>query len=786
MTVLARKLWRDLWRLRGQVVAIAMVMATGVAMLIMSLGALQALQDTANAFYERGRFAQVFAGVKRAPELLRRRVEALPGVQSVQTRIAEFAVLDVAGFEEPVIGQLISIPERGQPALNRLVLRSGRSVAPGRPDEVVLSEAFAEAHGLTPGDHLFAVMNGRKRRLDVVGTTLSPEFVYAIAPGGIMPDDERFGVLFLGREALAAAYDLDGAFNDVSLSLLRGANVEEVISRLDSLLAPYGGVGAYPRKDQLSHFFLMNEINQLANMAGIMPTIFLAVAAFLTHMVLGRLIAVERSEIGLLKAFGYSNTAVGWHYVQLVLAMGTCGVALGFALGWWSGRAITDLYAEFFRFPFVLFRPSPSVFVGAAAISLGAALAGTVQAVRGAIALPPAEAMRPPSPTSYTRSRASAWLEKRVDRPTRMILRQVARWPARSFATIFGVAMATALLVTAFQWVDAINVMIRVHFFESQHQDATISLVDARSSEVERSLAGLPGVLDTEPVRIVPARLRAGPRSRREAVQGVARDAHLAPVYDADGGVLSMPPDGLVLSTKLASLLAVRPGDPVTVEVLEGHRPVFETPVAAVFETYLGTPAMMDLSALNRAMRERPSVSAAHLTFDPARRREFFAAIKDLPAVSAVTLRSAAIESFEGTMAESMLTFIGFFSIFSGMLAFGVIYNAARVGLSERARELATLRVLGLSRMEISYILVGELGVLTAIALPAGCVAGYGLAWLFADAFETELFRIPLVVLPATFGTSVLITLAAAVVSAAIVRRRLDRLDLISVLKTRE
>jgi putative ABC transport system permease protein len=172
---LDRKLLRDLVRMRGQVGAIALVIASGVGVLVMSLSTIEALDETATAYYERYRFAQVFASVKRAPERLAGRIATIPGVQAVETRIVEMATLDVAGFTEPVVGLLVSIPEHGEPVLNRLAIKAGRGVSPGRPDEVVLSEPFSEAHGLLPGERLSAIINGHKRSLQVVGVALSPE-----------------------------------------------------------------------------------------------------------------------------------------------------------------------------------------------------------------------------------------------------------------------------------------------------------------------------------------------------------------------------------------------------------------------------------------------------------------------------------------------------------------------------------------------------------------------------------------------------------------------------------
>jgi putative ABC transport system permease protein len=585
MRALNRKLLRDLWRIKGQALAIALVIGTGVAIFVMSLGVLDSLVETRAAYYERYRFADVFATVKRAPERLAARIGRIPGVKAVATRIVRDVTLDVAGLEEPATGRLVSIPERGRLLLNDLAIRQGRTLAPGRPDEALISEAFAEAHGLGPGDRLSAIINGHKRRLMIVGVALSPEYVYSIAPGALMPDDKRFGILWMGREALEAAFDLDGAFNDVAVALLPGASAPDVIDQLDDVLEPYGGLGAYERADQVSNWFLSGEIDQLKTMTSVLPTIFLAAAAFLLHMVVSRLVATEREQIGLLKAFGYRNGAVGYHYVKLVLAMVSLGVVLGFFSGAWLGRNITELYTQFYRFPFLYYRPSPGTFAAAALVSAAAAMAGTAGAIRGAVTLPPAQAMVPPAPTMYrrgllTRLRLTGFL----DQPTLMILRHVGRWPVRAGLTATGIALAVSVLVLSSHWIDAIEHMVEVQFFRAQHQDVTVTLTEAQSRRALREIERLPGVLAAEPYRAVPVRLRLGHRERREAIRGVLAHADLDLVLDVNDTVVRVPPQGLVLSTKLAELLGAEVGDLVTVEVMEGRRPVRRVRVADVFE----------------------------------------------------------------------------------------------------------------------------------------------------------------------------------------------------------
>ena len=787
MRALDRKLLRDMWRIKGQALAIALVVGCGVATFVMSLGTLYSLEETRAAYYERYRFGDVFAHVKRAPERLAGRIARIPGVKWVETRIVKDVTLDVAGMAEPATGRLVSVPARGRPVLNDVKLRRGRYLAPARPDEALVSEAFAEANGLGPGDHLRATINGHKRRLLIVGVALSPEYIYSIGPGVIMPDDRRFGILWMEREALAAAFDLDGAFNDVTLSLLRTVRPAEVIARLDAILEPYGGVGAYGRKDQVSNAYLSGEMDQLEAMSGIVPPIFLAVAAFLLNVVVSRLIDTEREQIGLLKAFGYSNATVGWHYMKLVLSVAGLGVVIGFGGGAWLGRGITELYTQFFHFPFLYYRLSPGVFATAALITFAAAAVGTLGAVRRAVTLPPAEAMMPAPPPVYrTTPLMKIGLTRFIGAPTRMVLRHIARWPARAALTTIGIALAVAILVSSFFFYDSVAYMIDTYFFHAQRQDVTATFVEPRDRRVLEQVAHLPGVMAVEGYRDVPVRFRLGHRARRGTITGLAPDADLRRMLDRGLRPARVPEEGIALSTKLAELLGAGLGDRLIVEVLEGRRPTRQVPVTALVEEYIGTPAYMDLGALNRLLLEGPMVSGAYLLIDAREAAPLYRRLKDTPAVAGVTLQTAALDTFRKTMAETIGIMIIFYVLFGSLIAIGVVYNSARIALSERGRELASLRVLGFTRPEVSHILLGELALLTLLALPIGSLIGYGLAGLWSWSIDSELFRMPLVVGPATYGYAVSVVIASAVAAGLIVRRRIDRLDLVAVLKTRE
>ncbi len=787
LTAINKKLLRDLWRLRTQVFAIAMVIASGVALLITALTSGEALRETTDAYYERYRFADVFASVKRAPETLVADIANIPGVKQAESRIVDIATIDIEGFAEPATARIVSLPDNGVPLLNQIVLKTGRPPHPGRVDEAVLSERFAAAHSLALGEKLSVLLNGRQRSVTVVGHALAPEFIYVIAPGAIMPDDKRFGIIWMNRNALAGAFDMEGAFNDISLTLNRGIEPDRVVARLDSVLAKYGTVGAYPRNRQLSNRFVQNEIDQADTMAVILPAIFMAIAAFLTNMIMTRLIATEREEIGLFKAFGYSDRRVAWHYIKMVLVIAGLGIVIGFVIGSWFGQVMLKMYGENYQFPFLIYRPSPQSYAIACLVSLGAAIAGSLRAVRAAASLPPAEAMRPPAPpiykkTWFARTRAADTL----DAPTRMILRRLGRWPIGAALSMFGIALSLSVLLLALQWDDAINEIIADFFFRASHQDATITLLEPGPLRVLHDVTSLPGVMAAEGQRVVSAKVHAGHVSRRQAVIGVTAKARLAPIHDVTRGALTVPENGIVISTSLAVVLGVSKGDKVWLELLEGRRPLKELRISGTFETYIDTPIYMHLDSLSHLLLESQQVNQIHVRIDTVERAAFLKALKKTPRLSAISFRLAGMTIFRNTIEKNIMIFIGFYTLFSCSLAFGVIYNTLRISLSERSRELATLRVLGFSRAEISYILLGETGILTFIALPVGVGCGYLLSEYIAKQFSTELFRVPLLIQDATAGLAAVSVLGTVVICALVIRRRLDKLDMIEVLKTRE
>ncbi len=788
MRALNRKLWRDLWLMRGQVLAIAAVIAGGVATLVMSLSTYDSLVETRDRFYREYRFADVFTRLKRAPDSLGARLAQIPGVAHLETRVNAVVKLEVAGFYDPITGVLSSLPDSGEPLLNTLHLKRGQWPAPYSTDQVVASDTFADAHGLEPGDRIHAIVNGRRKALTLSGVALSPEYVYQIAPGAMFPDFKRYGVLWMGRHALSIAYGMDGAFNSVTLTLAPGANAQGVIDRLDDLLAPYGGVGAYARRDQFSNRFLAEELKQLRTTATVFPAIFLGVAAFLLNVVVTRLIATQREQIAILKAFGYRPLAIGAHYLGLVLAVTLTGVAGGVALGAWFGHGLANVYMEFYRFPTLDYVLRIEVVAIALAVTVLAAVAGTLLAVGRAMRLAPAAGMRAETPVVYRatvleRLGLQGWFAQ----PSRMILRHIERRPVKSALTVLGIACAGGLMMVGNYQRGAIDFMVDVQFRQAAREDLKLAFIEPTAGRALFELAQLPGVRHVEGYRDVAANLRFGHRHYRAALYGIEPEGVLHRSLDRALKPVRLPEAGVVLTDHLAdNILGVKPGDRLTVELLEGERRVLQVPVAGVTRQFLGVSAYLRRDALNALLREGDVVSGAYLAHERADAPALYARLHERPRVLGMVAHASAIASFYDTLGEFVLFFNMVATLLAATIAFGVVYNSARIALSERGRELASLRVLGFTRGEIAYILLGELGLLTLLAIPLGFLIGTGLCGILVIVFESDLYRLPLVLEPSNYALAAGVVVVSALVSGALIWRRLGRLDLIAVLKTRE
>lgn len=785
MSPLDRKLFRDLGQLRGQVITICLVVAAGIAGFIAMQTAYRSLGMTRDAYYESHRFSQVFAAVRRAPDSVTEELRAIPGVSLVYTRVVEPARLPLEGGGRAASGNLVSLPDDGRPPLNDVYLRSGRMPDATHEDEVLLLAEFADAHHITEGQQIPVIINGTLRNVLVTGLALSPEYVMAFGGDVLGYGPGSFAVLWMPRSALGPAFDMDGAFNDASFTLQPGVSERTVIASIDHLLDRYGGFGAFGRDQQMSNRMLSEELSGLEATVTIIPLIFLAVAAFLVNVVLGRLVDLQRGQIATLKALGYSNVAVGFHFLKLVSVIVLLGAFLGIAAGAWMGAGMLELYRPYFHFPSLEPHFDGSIFGVAVAISVLSAIVGAVFAVRRIIAMPPAEAMRPPAPPSYR-----VTFFDRVSRVVlgpvgRMVFRELRRRPLRTLISTSGIAMAVAITVIGRFTSDSMDALLDLQFHRAQKEDLAVALRDPASARVEHSLRGLPGVTRAESLRTVPVRLRFAGRTHETVLHGLPDDSTLRELIDRDGQQRTLPLDGVVLTDVLAERLGVKPEDFLEVDLLEPDRRKTRIKVSGTVSDMLGMQGYMRLPALTRLLGEAPTVTTVLLSVDPALRSDVERRLNEMPVVGSVASPGAAMKSFKDQQGGTMLAMAAVLAFFASIISVGIVYNNARVTLSMRSRDLASMRVLGFTRGEISTVLLGELAVHMLLALPLGMWLGT----LGAEAMlsmAADLYRMPAALSPWTYAFAALVTVSAALVSGLLVRRQLDRLDLIGVLKTRD
>lgn len=787
VSALDKKLWRDLGRMRGQAITIALVMAVGIACFIALRGNHASLVSAQSSYYDRLHFADVFAHLARAPDSVALDLEALPEVARVETRVVEAGVIPLPSVAEPIRAQLVSLPARGRPVLNDVQVRRGRMLEPYAVDEALLLEAFADHHGIEPGATLDVVIDGKMQTLNIVGIATSPEYVVGFAPGDLTPRPGSFAVLWMRRDLLAATFNMEGAFNDVVLALQPGASREAALEAVDRVLERHGGVGAIERDKQASTFFVNGELMQLEAMGSVIPAIFLAVAALLINIVLSRLVHQERPEIATLKAVGYRDFEVGAHFAKLIGVIGVAGAIVGVSLGVYLGRAMLGLYTEFFNFPDLRFIVDARSAGMAVAISLASAGLGAAWSIRRVASLPPAEAMRPAAPARYRRSLLDRFgLTRLVGASGQMVLRELERRPLRTAMSTLAIASSVGLMVVGGWYYDGVEVLMRTQFHEVMREDIAVTFIDPMPSRAIRELAHIEGVVQAEGLRMVPVRFTRGPRHRDGTIIGYPDGVEMRALRDKLGRPQPLPADGVVLTDILAEILAVEVGDTIEVKVNDMERGRHQLVVTGLVDEAFGLQGHMRLDPLREAIGESDRVSLGLLRIDPEHGAAIDEELEDLPGVLGVAHRRDILERFEEQSAGMILTFAVIISLFAATITVGVVYNNARVALSMRGRDLASLRVLGFHKGEISAVLLGELAIQVALALPLGLFFGTLLVHWLAELVDPETYRLAVVITPKSYALAAAIAIAASAVSALLVRRKLDHLDLIAVLKTRE
>lgn len=790
--VLDRKLWRDLKSTGFLLLAVGSIMAIGVAAYVALGVAYRNLSTAQRLYYSACRMADFTLDLKKAPLADVAAVSALPGVVEIRPRIQFLSVVDIEEVPEPVNGIVLSLPNRREPVINDIILQQGSYFTDRRDNEVIVNDSFARANNLYPGMWVYLLLNNRRQELFIVGTAISSEFTYLVGPGTMVPDPKRLGVFYLKQTFAEEVFDFQGACNQVvgRLSPQQAAHPGETLRRAENLLDAYGVVNTTPLADQPSNRFLSNEIMGLRAFGVINPAIFLAVAALVLNVLMSRLAEQQRVVVGTLKALGYSNAEVFSHFIKFGLIVGAFSGAAGCALGYWLAAGMTAMYDTFFQFPTLENRFHTDITLQGFFIGLVCGIIGSLHGAREVLKLEPATAMRPKPPPVG----GAIWLERRtafwnrLSFAWRMALRNVFRNRLRSAAGLFAAAMGATLSVDALLLAVETMHMVDFQFELVQRSDFDLTFKDEQSREALDEVRQLPGVDWAEPVFDVGCTFANGSHVRKGAITGVVHNATLTRPRDFAGRPLRIPESGLLLTKKMAQILHVGRGDQITISMTRGLRETHVVHVAEVADSFLGIGVYADVQYLSRLSKEEFAMNGAQLLIKPdaASRLALYKEVKQLPAVQAVSARADVVRNVRETLVKNQHVFIGLLVFFAGVIFFGSVLNSSLVSLAERRREVATLRVLGYGPWQVGSLFLREsmlINVLgTIIGLPLGLLLNYGII----TAYDTEMFRIPMIDPTKVFGIVMVLGIVFGLAAHWFVQRSIIKMDWLDALKTRE
>lgn len=792
MSVLDRKLLRELYSSKWLLLAITSIIAVGVACLVAMGSAYNNLNEAKRRYYLQCRMADFSIELKKVPVAALEPVARLPGVTEIRPRIQFYATVDLPEVEAPLNGLVLSLPDRRRPIINDIVLRKGGYFTPTRENEVIVNDAFARQHQLRPGQWIHLVLNNRRQELFIVGTAISSEFVYLLGPGALMPDPEHFGVFYLKHTYAEDVFDFDGAANQVVGKLTPEVRDRPrvLLRKAEDMLSSYGVFSSTPLADQPSNKYLSQEIQGLRSFGVVMPIMFLAVAAMVLNVLLTRLAEQQRTVVGTLKALGYSDRQVFAHFLKFGVTVGLAGGALGCVLGYVLAELMTIQYRWFFEFPELNNYFYAGLQFSGLTISCLFAILGSLHGTRAVLKLAPAEAMRPrpPKQGGAVLLERVGWLWSRLGSGWRMVLRGVIRNRVRTAAGIFAAAMGASILVSVFMMVEATNYLIDFQFRWIVRSDIDLSLKDEHGRDALREAARLPGVRRAEPMLNVGCTFYNGPYRKKGGIVGLAPGARLTVPRDLEGRPIRIPSAGLAMSRKLAEVLRLKRGDSVRFRPVKGLRRMHRAPVAEISDSYMGTAVYADIHYLSRLVGEELALTGVQLAVDrdPRHTAALYRELKQMPVLQAVNSRGDMIRSLEETIIQNMWVFIGLFVIFAGIVFFGSILNSSLVSLAERAREVATLRVLGYGPWQIGSLLLRESMIVTLVGSVLGMPLGYGLTVLIAMAYESEMFRFPVVSSPGTYLWTLVLAVLFTLLAHLAVQRAIHRMDWLEALQAKE
>lgn len=785
------KLLRDLWARKGTLFALIMILATGVACYTGMAAVYQDLDNARAEYYHKYNLADFTLDLKRAPITATYKLENLPNVLRLRKRIKINAVATLPKKADPIPCVVMSLPVPKRNVINNVRMIRGMWFSNPHANEILVNQQFMQARHLQIGDRIKVRFPDEERNLLIVGIVTSPEYTFVLAPNTLAPDPGGFAIIYAPFKYLQQYSKLNGSFNQL-LGMVKNNSdiaVENTMSLLADKLDAYGVLLQTPQREQISAKILHDELVNVKKSTSFLPTIFLLVAALILNIILGRLVAQQRSAIGILKAIGYNNFAILRHYLGFGLIIGLLGGIIGIIFGYGLQYLLLEQYKTYFLIPNMHAYFYADIIIIGILVSILSALAGSLFSAYQATKLEPAESMHPPTPEIGTHiliEQIKIFWQK-LSFQNKMIMRAIFRNRLRSFITITAAIAATALVFTALEFLDSMYKMGNFSFDEVQHQDYNLALRDPLGIDIIRPNAIIPGVKQIEGQLVVPAKLQSGPYKKNTEVTGLPQNNVLYTPVDKQARKISVSKSGLVINKTLANMLHVKTGDTIIMRPLLGNRTTTRVTIIKIITTYLGLAVYADQTWLSRLLGN--SYLTNHILFKLHKNADvnkFIAAInKFAPIINLISTKVSKQLFFESLY--KFMLFAAFIMIgFAGIIAMGAILNTAMISLNERERDVASLRVLGFTSIQVAKIFFGESILLNCLGIFLGLFGGVYLAYYASVVFSTEVYRMPLVIRPIRLVETVLIMFTFVLISQIIIYYIIKKLNWFDVLNVKE
>lgn len=787
MSSLLKKSWRDLLEARGQFISLIIIVSLGVAFYTGINATLLNLSNASETYFDEFNMADYWVDLEKIPISKLKQIEAVPGVKSAEGRIIE----NLSAFKEGenVTLRLISgAVGKEETAINRYWLTGGRHYRADQP-ECVVEENYFKANNYRFGDTLQAYWNGKAITLKIVGTARSPEYIYALKDGSeLMPDPIHFGILFVGSVYSETLFAMSQSANSLILECDENVNYDQLKVVLEKRLDDYGVYAQYPRKNQLSYAMLHEEMKGLKSVSGSFPLVFMLVAAIIIYLMMGRMVEHQRTQIGVLKAFGFSNRKVLWHFISYGILISILGSILGAVLGLFLGNWMTEMENSYFHLPLKTNRIYPELLFPAVLLTSTFCLIASYEACKKAFKLSPSEAMRPKAPPSgkaialenfkkFWESLSFIW---------KMILRNMFRHKRRNFMTACGVMFGTALLLVSFGMNDTVNLLIVSQYETIQNYDLKITTSAFIPESDWHTLERLEHVTRLEPLLEIGVEMKNGSRVKTVGLTAISEDAQLYRLSDKNGKVIPLTKMGIMMPEKLANQLGIKPHENIKVKPLITGKKAMNMPYSKEIYQYIGINAFCSFDQADAFLKEGRIANAFVVRLDDLNNAESVKALlKEYKNISSVVTKTDSLKNLEANM-EMMTASLGVMVLLAGVLSIAVIYNVATISIFERQRELASLKVLGLREKELEKIIFYENYLLATIAALMGLPLGYGIGQLMSLSFESDSYSFQFIMSTSSYVYAVILSLVFAWISNQWLKKKIKKLDMIAVLKSIE